>query len=72
MGSPRCNNADIDWKMRMPTNSPLIDLKVEMPIQLCEKEDTVPEPNLPMTENQLPIKMGRYECWNKSKTIPVN
>ena len=31
--SSRCNNADINWYVRMPINPSLVDTKVEMPLE---------------------------------------
>ena len=40
--------------MRMPTDPPLVDPKVEMQLGQCEVEDATPEATIPMTDNQLP------------------
>ena len=36
---PRCNNANIDWNVRMPTDPCVVDHKVEMLLRQCEEED---------------------------------
>ena len=53
MDSSECNDADIDWYMRMPTNPPLVDSWVEMPLKLCEEEDVILDPIPSETDNQL-------------------
>ena len=50
----RCNNADIDWYERMPTDPPLVNPKVEMPLVLCEEEDVILESTSQTINSQLP------------------
>ena len=38
MNVPRCNIADIHWYVRMPTDPPPVDPKVEMLSEVCEEE----------------------------------
>ena len=40
---PRCNNAEIEWYGRMPTDPPLVNPKVEMLLQQCEREKMPPQ-----------------------------
>ena len=51
---PKCNNVDTNWYVRMYTNLPPVDPKVEMSFALCEKEDTILEPTFPVIDNHLP------------------
>ena len=51
---PRCNLADIEWYMRMQTDLPLVDPKVEMLFWQCEEEDATLEETMPMSDNWLP------------------
>ena len=51
---PRCNNADIELFVTMPTDCPLVDLKVEMLLGQCMEEGTTPVATIPKTDNQLP------------------
>ena len=46
MDSPKCNNATMDWHMRMPTDLPPVDLKVQMLSQLCKEEGATLEQTL--------------------------
>ena len=55
---PRCNNADTDWYVRMPTDPPLFDSKVEMLLKLCKKECAILVPAFP-TIDSVYIEMGR-------------
>ena len=58
--------------MRMPTNPPQVDLKVEMLPELCKEEGVSQEPTFPIIESWLHIEVGRYVCWNKSNTMLVS
>ena len=49
--SPRYNNADIDWYVRMPTGLPKVNHKVEMLLELYEEEDAIYEPTFSTTDN---------------------
>ena len=49
-----CNNADIDWYVRKPTNPPLVDPKVEMLPELCQEEGVTLEPTVSMIDIQFP------------------
>ena len=51
--SPSCNNTDIGWYMRIPTNLPQGDPRVEMPFMLCEEEGTTLKTTFSRIENQL-------------------
>ena len=51
---PRCNNDEIDWYMKMQTDPPQVDPKVETLSELCEEEGATLEPTFPMTDSQLP------------------
>ena len=33
--------------IHMPTDPPLVNPKVEMPLELCVEEDSIPEPTFP-------------------------
>ena len=33
---PKCKNTDIDRYIGMPTGPPMVDLKAEMPSELCD------------------------------------
>ena len=50
----RCNNADKDWCVRMPTNPLPVDPKIEILLKLCEEEDVILEPTFPAIDNWLP------------------
>ena len=50
---PKCNNAYIDWYVRMQTDLPLVDLKVEMLPELCKEEGATLEPIFPMIVSHL-------------------
>ena len=39
----RCNNADIDWYMRMPRDPTPVHPKVEMQFELCKEDNATPE-----------------------------
>ena len=39
MITPECNNANIDWYMRKPTDPPPVDPQAEKLLWLCEEED---------------------------------
>ena len=58
---PRCSNADVDWYVRMPTDPPLFDPKVEMLPELFEREGATLEPTFPMIDSQL-VHWDRYIC----------
>ena len=47
-----CNDADINWYVRMPIGPYLIKPKVEMLLELCRED--VPEPTYATKDNQLP------------------
>ena len=49
----RYNNADIDWYMKMPTNAPPVDPKVEIPLEICEEECVILEQIFPTIDNLL-------------------
>ena len=57
--SQKCHNADTDWYMRMPTNSPPFKVKVEMLLKLCKDQDTILGPSSSMTIISFHIEMGR-------------
>ena len=40
--------------------------------ELCKEAGVTLEPTFPERESQLPIEMGRYECWDKSNTMFVH
>ena len=40
--------------MRMPTDQPVVDLKVEMLCGQCKEKDATPEATITMTDNQPP------------------
>ena len=50
-GFPRCNNAEIERYMRMQTDPPLQDPKVEMLLGQCKEVDATPEETILMTDN---------------------
>ena len=68
----RCNNADIDWYMGMPTDQLPVDPKVERLPALCEEDSATLEPTFPMIAVSFHIQMGMFVCWNKSNTLPVH
>ena len=41
MDVPRCNNADIDWYMRMPTDPPPIDANMKCFLNYVRKKVTL-------------------------------
>ena len=43
---PTCNNADLDWCVRMPTNPPPVYPKFEMLPWLCEEKGPTLDPTL--------------------------
>ena len=43
MDSPRCNEADTKWYIRMPSNPPLVNPRDETLLQLCEEENAILE-----------------------------
>ena len=47
------SNADINWYVRMPTNPPTVNQKVETPLGLFQEEDANPEQICPVMDNQL-------------------
>ena len=47
------NNYDMDWYIRMPTDKPPVDPKVEKQPELCEEEGTTLKPPLPVRDSQL-------------------
>ena len=51
---PRCNNADIEWYVRIPANSPLVGPKIETFPEPYEEEDATLEPTFPVIDNQFP------------------
>ena len=60
--------------MRMPTEPPPVDPKVETLPQLCEEKDATLELTSAVIGNLLPstsFGMGRSLCWNKSSTMLV-
>ena len=69
---PRCNNTDIEWYGRMPTDTPLVDLKIKKLPKQCKREDATPETTDPMTDNGFHIEIGRNVCWDKSNTVLVS
>ena len=52
------NNADIDWYVRMPTDPPLVDTKVETLTRLCQEEGATLEPTFPVVVS-FHTEMGR-------------
>ena len=60
--SPKCNNADIDWYMRMATNPPPVDPKLKH----CLWYDS--GINLPHKMISFHIELDMYICLNKSYT----
>ena len=54
VGFQRCNNADTDWYVRMPTDSPLVAPKSEMPFELCKDEEDILEPTIFSIDSLLP------------------
>ena len=62
---PRCNIADTDWHVRMPTDHPPDDPKVEILAGLCkEKDATLEQPFLSYVIG-FHIEISQYICWNK-------
>ena len=51
---PRCNNADIDWYVTMPTDTPPVDPKVEVLPELCKEQDATLEPISPIIYGWFP------------------
>ena len=45
-------NVDTEWYVRMSTNPPLVEPKVEMLLELCEEEGATLEATLPVIDNQ--------------------
>ena len=54
-GCQRYYNADVDCYLRMPTDPPPVDHKVEMLFELYDEEDAILESACPMIDNQLPL-----------------
>ena len=71
MDIPKCNTADIDWYVRMPTDPPLVYPTDEMQPELCEEAGAIWELIFPQRDS-FHIEMGRLVCWNKSNTIFVD
>ena len=46
-----CNNADIDWYVRMPTIPTPVNPNVKTPLELCETEDATLEPTFLVIDN---------------------
>ena len=61
MDYPKCNNADTDWCMRMPTNTSPVDFNVEICYLSCARKE-IQFWNQPFTWqiNSFQIKMGSY------------
>ena len=51
--SPKCNNTEINQYLRMLINPPLVDTKLEMPCELCERGDIILEPTFLTIDNWL-------------------
>ena len=66
-----CNDANIDWYIRIPTDPPSGDSKVTMQPEICKEEGATLEPAFPIVDN-FHIEMGRYVCWNKSNMMHVS
>ena len=49
-----CKNADIDWYVRMPSDPPLVDPKVERLLQLYKEEDITAKPTFSVIDNWIP------------------
>ena len=47
---PWCDNADIDWCVRIPIDP--VHPNVEIPLELCEDEDAILWPTFLTTDNQ--------------------
>ena len=54
VGLPRFQRTDIDWYMRMPTDPPLVNPKVEMLLELCDEEDATLKLTFLFIVSQLP------------------
>ena len=54
MDFPRCNIADIDCYIKMSTDPPPVDPKVEMLSELCQEEDATLKPTLLTVGNWIP------------------
>ena len=50
---PRCNNADADWYVNIPTDPTPVDPKVETLPKLCEEVDVTLKPASFMIDNWL-------------------
>ena len=48
---PRCSIPDTDWYLRMPTDPPPLDPKVEMLPELCEEEYATQEFTFPIIDS---------------------
>ena len=66
---PWCNTADTTWYMRLPTDPPLVEPKVEMQLGQCEEEDAT-LPNL-WQIICFHIEAGRNVYQKKSNTVLV-
>ena len=72
---PRFNNADIDWYVRIPTDSPPTDPKVKMLPELCQEYGATLKLTLPVTVSTLkwvgkytgrrfiPCMLARFKVW---------
>ena len=69
---PRCNSADIDRYMRMPTDTPLVSPQNEMQPEICVEAGTTLVPAFPRRDISFHIEMGRYVWWNNSNTTLVS
>ena len=54
MEFPRCNNADIEWYGRMPTDQPLVGPKSAKALGQCEEEGATLEATDPVTDSWPP------------------
>ena len=50
---PKCNNADIDWYVRMPTDPSLVGPKIETMTAVYEEEGGTLDPAFPMIDSWL-------------------
>ena len=56
--------------MKIPTDPPLVDPKIEMLSDICQEEGAILEPTIPMIVS-FHIEMGRYVCCKQSNTLHV-
>ena len=68
----RCNNADIEWYVRMPADALLEDPKVTTLLGQYKEDNTTPEAIVPCDRHiTFHIEKGGVVCWNKIKTVLV-